>query len=147
MHPLTGEKIPIYIADYVLMGYGTGAIMAVPAHDERDYEFARKFNLPIKVVVTPAGWFDSPCGCRVHQRGHRGQFASDRWPDDGGGKGERSSRCWTEKEVGHGSVNYKLRDWLFSRQRYWGEPFPIVWMKRATPPRCRSRRCRSAAGD
>ncbi|MBP7934719.1 MAG: leucine--tRNA ligase [Phycisphaerae bacterium] len=122
VNPVNGNKIPIWIADYVMMGYGTGAIMAVPAHDTRDFEFATKFDLPIvRVVQPPAGedW-----------RGFTGDgVAVNSGPFDGLSTPQFKQRIveWLEAdELGQGAVNYKLRDWLFSRQRYWGEPFPIV---------------------
>ena len=123
INPANNEKIPIWIADYVLMGYGTGAIMAVPAHDERDLEFARKFDLPIKQVIQPLRDED-PIG-------FVGEGVTINSPIiDGLSSAEAKKKitAWLEeRESGKGAVNYKLRDWLFSRQRYWGEPFPIVW--------------------
>ncbi|MBI4581382.1 MAG: leucine--tRNA ligase, partial [Planctomycetes bacterium] len=122
INPVNGERIPIWIADYVLMGYGTGAIMAVPAHDTRDLEFARKFDLPIVEVVQP------PVG--VDWRGYVGDgVAVNSGEFNGLTTPEFKKRIteWLEAQgLGKGAVNYKLRDWLFSRQRYWGEPFPIV---------------------
>ncbi|MEV7108244.1 leucine--tRNA ligase [Streptomyces atroolivaceus] len=133
-NPVSGEKVPVFIADYVLMGYGTGAIMAVPAHDARDFAFARAFELPMRCVVEPSD--------------DRGTDAST-WEDafgsydaklvnssneeislDGLGVVEAKARIteWLQAHgVGEGTVNFRLRDWLFSRQRYWGEPFPIVY--------------------
>jgi len=123
VNPVNGAKIPIWIADYVLMGYGTGAIMAVPAHDERDFEFATAFDLPVVQVVQPLGDED--------WRGFVGDGVAvnsgflDGLPTP---EAKKKMIAWLEeKGVGAGRVNYKLRDWLFSRQRYWGEPFPIVW--------------------
>ncbi|MEN6663764.1 MAG: leucine--tRNA ligase [Phycisphaerae bacterium] len=122
VNPVNDEKIPIWVADYVLMGYGTGAIMAVPAHDTRDYEFAQKFNLPIVQVVEAPGGAD--------WRGFIGDgTAVNSGPYDGLPTQEFKTRIteWlAENGLGKRAVNYKLRDWLFSRQRYWGEPFPIV---------------------
>ena len=131
INPATKQEIPIWIADYVLMGYGTGAIMAVPGHDERDAEFALKFNLPIIKVVDG------------------GPGAPDIFVDDGVGmnssndeislnglktpEANRTITEWLEKKkLGKGAVQYKLRDWLFSRQRYWGEPIPIIHLEDGT---------------
>jgi leucyl-tRNA synthetase len=123
INPANGEKIPIWIADYVLVGYGTGAIQAVPAHDERDLEFARKFDLPIREVVQPPGDED-PIG-------FVGDGVAINSPIINGlSSGEAIGKItsWLEERgLGKRAINYKLRDWLFSRQRYWGEPFPIVW--------------------
>jgi len=123
INPANEEKIPIWIADYVLLGYGTGAIQAVPAHDERDLEFARKFDLPIREVVKPPGSED-PIG-------FIGDGIAINSPIIDGLSSREAIRKiteWLEKRgLGKRSINYKLRDWLFSRQRYWGEPFPIVW--------------------
>jgi leucyl-tRNA synthetase len=123
INPANKEKIPIWIADYVLLGYGTGAIMGVPAHDERDLEFARKFNLPIVEVVQPPGDED-PIGF-VGEGIAINSPVIDGLPSR---EAIRKITAWLEKSgAGKGAINYKLRDWLFSRQRYWGEPFPIVW--------------------
>ena len=122
VNPVNGERLPIWIADYVLMGYGTGAIMAVPAHDERDFEFAEKFGLPVRDVVKPPepadGCFSGE-GAAVNSGFLDGMSTAE---------AKKAITAWLEeKGLGRGTVNYKLRDWLFSRQRYWGEPFPIVW--------------------
>ena len=123
INPANEEKIPIWIADYVLLGYGTGAIQAVPAHDERDLEFARKFDLPIRQVVQPPGTED-PIGF-VGDGTAINSLIIDGLPSR---KAIRKITAWLEERgLGEAAVNYKLRDWLFSRQRYWGEPFPIVW--------------------
>jgi leucyl-tRNA synthetase len=123
INPVNQEKIPIWIADYVLLGYGTGAIMAVPAHDERDLEFARKFDLPIRQVVQP------PAG--EEPIGFIGDGVAINSPIIDGLPSREAIRKITEwleeRGLGTRAINYKLRDWLFSRQRYWGEPFPIVW--------------------
>jgi leucyl-tRNA synthetase len=140
-NPMTGQPIPIFIADYVLMGYGTGAIMAVPAHDERDFEFARRFGLPIRAVLQPS---DEWCA----QHGIQPGAPTADWPEayvsdhgyldlevpgldltglDKTAAIEASIRWLEEQQAGEYGRSYRLRDWLFSRQRYWGEPFPIVY--------------------
>ena len=123
LNPVNGERIPIWIADYVLMGYGTGAIMAVPAHDERDLEFARRFELALRIVLEPADGRE-PVGFAGEGRAVNSPLIEGLATM----KAKAKITQWL-KEHGHGkrAVNYKLRDWLFSRQRYWGEPFPIVW--------------------
>ena len=128
INPVNDQRVPIWIADYVLMGYCTGAIMAVPAHDERDYEFAEQFSLPIIPVIAP----------------NDGSEAKLPFVGDGKliGSGVYNGMPWQDAKrkitadlaargVGKATVNFKLRDWLFSRQRYWGEPFPIVWVNAA----------------
>jgi len=123
VNPANEEKIPIWIADYVLLGYGTGAIQAVPAHDERDLDFARKFDLPVRQVVEPLGDENSI--------GFVGYGIAMNSPIIDGLQSRQAIRKITEwleeRGLGKRAINYKLRDWLFSRQRYWGEPFPIVW--------------------
>jgi len=123
INPATNEKIPIWIADYVLVGYGTGAIGGVPAHDERDLEFAKKFDLSVVIVVQPAG--DEPA------LGFTGEGIAVNSPIINGltsAEAKKKITAWLEERgLGKRAINYKLRDWLFSRQRYWGEPFPIVW--------------------
>lgn len=121
INPVNGEKMPIWIADYVLMSYGSGAIMAVPAHDERDYEFAKTFDLPIKAVIE---------GADIENEAHTGEGAhinSDFL--DGMNKQEAitAAIAWLEEnKQGSKKISYRLRDWIFSRQRYWGEPIPVI---------------------
>ncbi len=125
VNPVNDERIPIWIADYVLLGYGTGAIMAVPAHDVRDLEFARKFDLPVRPVVQPSGQED-PIGF-VGDGVAINSPVIDGLPSR---EAIRKITSWLEERgLGKRAINYKLRDWLFSRQRYWGEPFPIVWQE------------------
>ena len=136
VNPLTGTKIPVWVADYVLTGYGTGAIMAVPAHDTRDFDFAKKFNLPVICIMEP----DASCPEDVRPKVLAGEAC---WAADGTYiNSQNDTLClnglnkkqgiakvieWLEaNKIGKATVNYKLRDWLFSRQRYWGEPFPII---------------------
>ncbi|MFF3324405.1 leucine--tRNA ligase [Streptomyces sp. NPDC002889] len=126
-NPVTGERIPVFVADYVLMGYGTGAIMAVPGQDERDWEFAEAFGLPIiRTVQPPEGWE----GEAFTGQGPAINSSNDEISLNGLGVAEAKSKIieWlVAKGVGEGTINFRLRDWLFSRQRYWGEPFPIVY--------------------
>ena len=138
INPVNGKQIPIWIADYVLMGYGTGAIMAVPAHDTRDFDFAVKFNLPVICIMEP----DASCPADMREKVMAGTAC---WTEDG--KYIRSANPTTGLDIngkskaegiatmiawlgdcglGKATVNYKIRDWLFSRQRYWGEPFPVI---------------------
>ncbi len=126
-HPLTGAKIPVWIADYVLEGYGTGVVMAVPAHDERDFEFARKFKLPVTVVIQPKGTkLDSnsmneaytEAGIMVHSEEFNGMASEE--------AGKKIVEKLAEKKLGATKVTYRLRDWSVSRQRYWGAPIPMI---------------------
>ncbi|MDX6540834.1 MAG: leucyl-tRNA synthetase [Gaiellales bacterium] len=126
-NPMTGEEIPIWVADYVLMGYGTGAVMAVPAHDERDFEFAQKHGLPIVPVIAPASG-EAPEGAA-----YTAHTADEVMINSGPFSGLPADKAYaaivdwlSEHELGHSTVHYRLRDWLISRQRYWGCPIPIV---------------------
>jgi len=131
VNPVNGGRLPIWIADYVLMTYGTGAIMAVPAHDQRDWQFARTYSLPIREVIA-GGQVEKEAFVAID----RGTVVNSTTPDgsfsiDGLEPAEAIPKIteWLEaKRKGRRAVNYKLRDWLFARQRYWGEPFPIVWV-------------------
>ena len=125
INPVNGKRIPIWVADYVLISYGTGAIMAVPAHDERDHAFAKKFNLEILPVIQPPAEFD------VQEQAWTGNGEAINSSHFNGLTVQEFKSAivqWLEEEnIGKKEVNFKLRDWLFSRQRYWGEPFPIVY--------------------
>jgi len=148
LNPLTGEEVPVWIADYVLMGYGTGAIMAVPCGDQRDFEFAKKYNLEIPVIQQPpAAWFE--------EQGIAETTDAALWPVAFKGNGayinsvndsldlseiteisvaNKMVADWLEaNDAGEATVTYRLRDWLFSRQRYWGEPFPILYDVNGNP--------------
>ena len=127
INPVNGREIPIFVSDYVLAGYGTGAIMAVPAHDERDWEFAKKFDLPIIEVVAggsveEAAYTDTETGKLVNSDFLNGLEVAD--------AKQKMIDFLTEKGIGCKKTNYKLRDWVFSRQRYWGEPVPLVYCEK-----------------
>jgi leucyl-tRNA synthetase len=131
VNPVNDERLPIWIADYVLMGYGTGAIMAVPAHDARDWAFAKTYSLPIREVITGGNidkeaFVETGMGKAVNSTVPDGSFSIDGLtPADAIPK----ITAWLESNgKGRKAVNYKLRDWLFARQRYWGEPFPLIWV-------------------
>ena len=126
INPFNGERVPLYIADYVLASYGTGAVMAVPAHDERDFDFAKKYGLPIKVVVSPSEWNGGELERAYTEMGpmvNSGQF--------NGTPGERAlaavANYAEDRGIGKRTVSYRVRDWLVSRQRYWGTPIPIIY--------------------
>jgi len=128
IHPLTGERFPIYIADYVLADYGTGAVMAVPAHDQRDFEFARKYGLPIKVVITPSDkqLKSEELECAYVEEGvliNSGEFDALSNVD----AIDKITKHLEKIGKGGHSVSYRLRDWLISRQRYWGTPIPVIY--------------------
>ena len=129
INPMNGERVPIYIADYVLTAYGTGAIMGVPAHDERDFDFARRYGLPIPVVIAPPGWDGKPLaqayveeGTMVNSGPFNGQPSAEAW--------QGIADYMEEHGIGQRKVNYRLHDWLISRQRYWGAPIPIIYCER-----------------
>jgi leucyl-tRNA synthetase len=139
INPATGQPIPVFLADYVLMGYGTGAIMAVPAHDQRDLEFAAEFGLEVQAVLQPpAAWFaghaipgDTPARRWPEAFTGDGQYVTSLGPGPAGQSKDEAIKAaigWLEASgAGMRARSYRLRDWLFSRQRYWGEPFPIVY--------------------
>ncbi len=123
VNPVNGKKIPVWTADYVLSTYGTGAIMAVPAHDDRDHEFAVKFGLEIiEVIKPPAGWKGEGAFCEDGTAVNSGIIDGLTTPE----AKKKITKWLEEKGIGKAKVNFKLRDWLFARQRYWGEPFPLV---------------------
>ncbi|OGW68256.1 MAG: leucine--tRNA ligase [Nitrospirae bacterium RIFCSPLOWO2_02_FULL_62_14] len=137
INPVNGEQLPVWIADYVMMSYGTGAIMAVPAHDERDWAFARTYRLPIREVisggdVSKEAFVETGRGTVVNSTTPDGSFSID-----GLAPGDAIPKitAWLESRgKGKKTINYKLRDWLFARQRYWGEPFPILWVEGEAKP-------------
>ena len=124
VNPLTNKDIPVYVSDYVLMTYGTGAIMAVPAHDDRDYEFAKKFNIEMIPVIEGSDIENSAFTETNEGNLINSEFLNGLSVDEAK---EKMYEYIEEKEIGHKKTNYKLRDWVFSRQRYWGEPIPLVY--------------------
>lgn len=149
INPLTNEEIPVWVSDYVLITYGTGAIMAVPAHDDRDFEFAKKFNLPIKQVIIKSNdkeeELESNLDCTINKDGNSNKAMEEPFTDVENGiavnsdflNGLQSKEAIKkaieyieDNKLGKRKVNYKLRDWVFSRQRYWGEPIPMVYCEK-----------------
>jgi len=126
INKLNGEQVPIWVADYVLMSYGTGAVMAVPAHDQRDFEFAKRFGLPIKVVIAPPDWSGDDFAEAYIDSGTMVNSAHFNGMPSEEGK-EAIADCMEEKSYGERKTTYRLRDWLISRQRYWGAPIPMVY--------------------
>jgi leucyl-tRNA synthetase len=129
INPLNGQEVPIWIANYVLLEYGTGAIMAVPAHDQRDFEFASKYGIPIREVISPDG--KNHCKLNAAYSGEGIMINSGKFSGTSSEKGKKDVTSYLEKSgIGKFHVNYKLRDWLISRQRYWGAPIPIIYCDR-----------------
>ena len=131
INPVNGERIPMFVADYVLMEYGTGAIMAVPAHDQRDYDFAKAFDLPIRRVVEPADGTGDDDGPFMAHTENEVLVNSGRFTGMSAVEGKEAIIDWLDQDGrGHRSISYRLRDWLLSRQRYWGAPIPMIYCER-----------------
>ncbi len=128
-NPVTDERMPVFVANFVVMEYGTGAVMAVPAHDQRDFEFAKRYDLPIRVVVLPEGVDDLPAETLEEAFEEDGVLTGSD-PFNGLGSAEARKKITEhleEKGLGKATVQYRLRDWCISRQRYWGAPIPVVY--------------------
>ncbi|MCA9925868.1 MAG: class I tRNA ligase family protein, partial [Anaerolineales bacterium] len=131
VHPLTGERVPIWVADYVMMGYGTGAVMGVPGHDARDFAFAQTYNLPMVEVITPDGTPQDVGGCfsdygvLINSGDYSGMSSQAAI--------KRITADLAAQNAGRPQVTYKLRDWLISRQRYWGVPIPMIHCESCGP--------------
>jgi leucyl-tRNA synthetase len=133
LNPFNGEKLPIWVGNFVLMGYGTGAIMAVPAHDQRDFEFCCKYGLPVRVVIQQEGTAVDGAALRVPFEEHEGGRLVNSGPYDGLTPDEAIAKMTADAEArgfGKGTIIYKLRDWLISRQRYWGTPIPVIYCEK-----------------
>ncbi|MHB9108825.1 MAG: leucine--tRNA ligase [Armatimonadota bacterium] len=128
VNPMSGERVPIWVANYVMMEYGTGAIMAVPAHDQRDFEFARKYNIPVRIVIAPKGTDLNPDLMNAAFEAEGVMVNSGEFDDLPSGTGwDRIADTMEAKGIGHRTINYRLRDWCISRQRYWGTPIPMLY--------------------